>query len=97
MHWMTNTVSRARVRLVVPDNSYANMRAKISPDFPLVGIRLGELRKIRDVVEATPGPSRAEAVQAAMSGRLIKSLVNDTAGAQAILDMSTCGNIDVYS
>jgi DNA-binding transcriptional regulator LsrR (DeoR family) len=81
----------------VPDNNYANMRAEISPNFLLEGIRLGELRKIREVVEATPGPSRAEAILAAMRGRLIKSLVIDTAGAQAILDMSTCGNVDVYS
>lgn len=54
----------------------------------VIAIRLDELRKIREVVGVTAGSGRSEAVLAAMRGGLIKSLVIDEVGAQAILDIS---------
>ncbi len=54
----------------------------------VIAIRLDELRKVHEVVGVTAGAGRAEAVLAAMRGGLIKSLVIDEVGAQAILDIS---------
>jgi len=51
----------------------------------VLSITLDQLRRVPAVVGVTNGPGRAEAVRAALTGQLLKSLVTDEAGAQAIM------------
>jgi deoxyribonucleoside regulator len=51
----------------------------------VIGISLDELREKREVVGVTCGSRRAEAIYAALNSRIIKSLVIDEHGAEAVL------------
>jgi DNA-binding transcriptional regulator LsrR (DeoR family) len=51
----------------------------------VISIELDQLRKVPEVIGVVGGESKAEAVHAACSGGLIKSLVMDEAGAMATL------------
>lgn len=52
----------------------------------VIGIELDVLRACPDVVAVMSGPSRGQAMQAAVRGGIVKSVVVDQAGAQSILD-----------
>jgi deoxyribonucleoside regulator len=52
----------------------------------VIGINVDLLREIREVIAVTCGAGRAEAIHAALNGCLVKSLVIDEAGAEAVLD-----------
>lgn len=52
----------------------------------VIGISVELLHEIREVVAVTCGAGRAEAVHAALKGGLVKSLVIDEAGAEAVLE-----------
>ncbi len=66
---------------------YDNLGQECLPELQdrVIAIHLDELREIREVVAVTAGVGRAEAVLAGMRGGLIKSLVIDEAGAEAVL------------
>ena len=51
----------------------------------VVSIELRQLASTRDVVAVTNGAHRAEAIRAAVAGGVVKSLVIDQAGAEALL------------
>ena len=51
----------------------------------VISIGLDQLRRVPEVGGVTNGPGRADAVRAALTGRLLKSLVVDEAGAAAIM------------
>jgi DNA-binding transcriptional regulator LsrR (DeoR family) len=52
----------------------------------VISIGLEELREKSEVIGVTHGSHRAAAVRAAIQGGIIKSLVIDEAGAQAVID-----------
>ena len=52
----------------------------------VVSISIDELRKIKEVVGVTNGRERAPAISAALRGGILKSLIIDEEGAQAILE-----------
>jgi DNA-binding transcriptional regulator LsrR (DeoR family) len=52
----------------------------------VVGIGLDDLRRVRQVVAVVTGGDRRDAILAAVRGGLIKGLVIDRAGAEALLD-----------
>lgn len=56
----------------------------------VVSVPLSELSKVHEVVAVTNGPERAQAILAARRGNLIKSLVIDDKGAQAVLERARC-------
>ncbi|MBN2022122.1 MAG: hypothetical protein JW809_04960 [Pirellulales bacterium] len=51
----------------------------------VIGMELDRVRAVKEVVGVVVGADRAASVRAAMRGRLLKSLVIDQAGAEAIL------------
>jgi deoxyribonucleoside regulator len=51
----------------------------------VISVELDELRRCHEVVGVTNGPRRAQAVLAALRGRLVNSLVIDQQGAEALL------------
>lgn len=52
----------------------------------VIGVELDVLRACPDVVAVMSGPTRGQAMQAAVRGGIVKSVVVDQAGAQSILD-----------
>jgi DNA-binding transcriptional regulator LsrR (DeoR family) len=54
----------------------------------VISIELDTLRRCLEVVAVTNGAGRANAVRAALAGRLITTLVIDDAGANALLAAS---------
>ncbi len=53
-----------------------------------ISVELDQLRKIPQVIGVAAGPERAVAVAGAMRGRLLKTLLIDESGAQALLDLT---------
>ncbi len=53
----------------------------------VVGIGLGQLRRIRRLIAIAGGPDKTEAILAALRGRYVNTLITDEATAQAILDL----------
>jgi DNA-binding transcriptional regulator LsrR (DeoR family) len=51
----------------------------------VISIGLHELRQKREVIGVTNGPERAHAIVAALAGGIIKSLIIDEDGAEAVL------------
>ncbi len=54
----------------------------------VASIKLEQLQKMPQVIAVTIGPDRAEALHAAISGDIVKSVVIDDSGAQALLKFS---------
>ena len=54
----------------------------------VISIDLDELRERQEVVAATHGEEKAPAICAAVRGGIVKSLITDSNGAQAVLDCS---------
>lgn len=54
----------------------------------VASIKLEQLQKMSQVIAVTTGADRAEALHAAISGDIIKSIIIDDAGAQALLKFS---------
>ncbi len=58
----------------------------------VVSIGVNELRQIKEVVGVTNGRERAQAITAALRGGILKSLIIDEEGAQAILEAEPSGD-----
>lgn len=59
----------------------------------VVSIGIKELRQIKEVVGVTNGRERAHAITAALKGGIVKSLIIDEDGAQAILEAESSGDV----
>lgn len=52
----------------------------------VISIGLNELRQMKEVIGVTNGRERAQAIVAALRGRILKSLIIDESGAEAVLE-----------